>query len=142
MVHMMFTIPLYPAWYKEALCRGVNADLFYPERGEPTGPAKAVCAQCPVKDECLETALRDGERFGVWGGKSERERRRIRRERRLKRLEEKAEAEAEAAALAAEEEEDLDDSLDSIVFDLDVDLDEFGLDDEFDDELSEGLDAF
>jgi len=64
-------------------CRGVDPDVFFPDRGESLEPAKAVCAQCAVRDECLEFALLAGERFGVWGGTSERERRRIRRDRRI-----------------------------------------------------------
>jgi WhiB family transcriptional regulator, redox-sensing transcriptional regulator len=63
-------------------CRGADPDLFFPDRGESLEPAKAVCAECVVRDECLEFALAAGERFGVWGGTSERERRRIRRQRR------------------------------------------------------------
>jgi len=63
-------------------CRGSDPDLFFPDRGESLEAAKALCAGCAVRDECLEHALRNGERFGVWGGTSERERRRIRRQRR------------------------------------------------------------
>lgn len=66
------------SWQEKANCRGVNPDLFFPERGASTKEAKAVCAGCEVKDECLEFALRMGEKFGIWGEKSERERRRIR----------------------------------------------------------------
>jgi WhiB family transcriptional regulator, redox-sensing transcriptional regulator len=65
-------------WLDRAVCRGIDPDLFFPQRGEPTDPAKAVCAGCPVAAECLEYALVNGERFGVWGGLSERERRAIR----------------------------------------------------------------
>jgi WhiB family redox-sensing transcriptional regulator len=63
-------------------CRGTDPDVFFPDRGESLEPAKRVCAECVVRDECLEHALAHGERFGVWGGTSERERRRIRRQRR------------------------------------------------------------
>lgn len=72
-------------WVKHAICRGIDPDLFYPERGESTAEAKAVCKECPVRTECGEYALEIGEKFGIWGGMSERERRRIRRERRLAR---------------------------------------------------------
>ena len=70
-------------WMDDALCRGVNARLFYPGQGETdvVNEAKAVCAECPVKDACLEYALANGEKFGIWGGLSERERRAIRRAR-------------------------------------------------------------
>lgn len=70
-----------PTWQDQANCLGVEPDLFFPERGEPTKHAKAVCEGCVVKAECLEFALVNGEKHGIWGGKSERERRRLRRER-------------------------------------------------------------
>ncbi len=69
-------------WRKEANCRGLDPDLFYPERGVSTREAKEVCRGCVVREECLEFALANGEKFGIWGGKSERERRRIRKARR------------------------------------------------------------
>lgn len=64
----------------EANCLGVNPDLFFPERGESTREAKQVCATCKVRAECLQYALDNHEKFGIWGGKSERERRRMRRD--------------------------------------------------------------
>jgi WhiB family transcriptional regulator, redox-sensing transcriptional regulator len=64
-------------------CRGTDPDVFFPDRGESLEPAKRICGECVVRDECLEHALANGERFGVWGGTSERERRRIRRTRRI-----------------------------------------------------------
>jgi WhiB family transcriptional regulator, redox-sensing transcriptional regulator len=64
-------------------CRGVDPDVFFPDRGESLEPAKRVCGDCAVRNECLEHALSTGERFGVWGGTSERERRRLRRQRRV-----------------------------------------------------------
>src|SRR5205814_9815428 len=66
-------------WQERANCLGVDPDLFFPERGASTKEAKSVCGGCEVKMECLEYALRHGEKFGIWGGMSERERRRIRR---------------------------------------------------------------
>jgi WhiB family redox-sensing transcriptional regulator len=68
-------------WLARAACRGMDPELFFPDRGESTEPAKAVCAACPVRAECLDYALTNGERFGVWGGASERERRALRRDR-------------------------------------------------------------
>lgn len=68
-------------WLTLAACRGLDPELFFPGQGEATGPAKAVCAVCPVQAECLELALTNREKFGVWGGKSDRERRAIRRAR-------------------------------------------------------------
>ena len=70
-------------WHVRANCLGVDPDLFFPERGASTKEAKSVCGGCEVKSECLEYALRHGEKFGIWGGMSERERRRIRRQRAL-----------------------------------------------------------
>jgi WhiB family redox-sensing transcriptional regulator len=72
-------------WQERANCLGVDPDLFFPERGASTKEAKAVCHGCEVQQECLEYALRHGEKFGIWGGMSERERRRIRRQRALAR---------------------------------------------------------
>jgi len=73
------------AWQDEANCLGVDPDLFFPERGASTREAKEVCRGCVVRDECLEFALANGEKFGIWGGMSERERRRIRRQRAMAR---------------------------------------------------------
>ncbi len=72
-------------WYAQANCLGVDPDLFFPERGASTREAKEVCRGCVVKDDCLEFALANGEKFGIWGGMSERERRRVRRSRALAR---------------------------------------------------------
>lgn len=85
-------------WQNKANCRGVNPSLFYPERGVSTSEAKNVCAGCEVSNECLEFAVQNGEKFGIWGGLSERERRTIRRSRRLR----IKEAEAEARKLEEE----------------------------------------
>ncbi len=72
-------------WQERANCLGVDPDLFFPERGASTREAKSVCRGCEVRFECLEYALSHGEKFGIWGGLSERERRRVRRERALAR---------------------------------------------------------
>lgn len=72
-------------WMARGNCIGVDPDLFYPERGASTREAKAVCRACDVQPECLEYALATREKFGIWGGLSERERRRIRRRRALER---------------------------------------------------------
>ena len=69
------------SWQDLANCLGVDPDLFFPERGASTREAKEVCRGCVVREDCLEYALRNGEKFGIWGGMSERERRRIRRQR-------------------------------------------------------------
>jgi WhiB family redox-sensing transcriptional regulator len=69
------------SWQDYANCLGVDPDLFFPERGASTREAKEVCRGCVVREECLEFALENGEKFGIWGGMSERERRRLRRQR-------------------------------------------------------------
>lgn len=63
----------------QARCAGLDPELFHPGRGESTTPAKEVCRGCPVRTACLDYALDNRERYGVWGGLSERERRRLRR---------------------------------------------------------------
>jgi WhiB family redox-sensing transcriptional regulator len=68
-----------PAWVADANCRGLDPELFFPERGVHTDEAKAVCRRCDVQVECLTYAINLGEKHGIWGGMSERERRRIRR---------------------------------------------------------------
>lgn len=65
------------AWRAEAACRGLDPNVFFPIQGEFIGPARSVCSMCPVSTECLEAGLY--EKHGVWGGRSEKERRRIRR---------------------------------------------------------------
>lgn len=69
-------------WHEAAACRGINPDLFFPQRGASTREAKEVCRGCVVRGECLEYALTPPtEKFGIWGGTSERERRALRRRR-------------------------------------------------------------
>ena len=63
-------------WSRGA-CRGVTGVSFFPERGHPSQPAVCVCAGCPIRVACAEYAIEAKERFGVWGGLSERQRRRI-----------------------------------------------------------------
>jgi WhiB family redox-sensing transcriptional regulator len=67
-------------WQDRAACRGVDPDVFFPERGGPVAEAKAVCRSCPVIEACREAAIH--EKFGIWAGQSERERRKIRAQRR------------------------------------------------------------
>lgn len=69
-------------WRQHAACKGLDPDIFYPASDEEAGPAKAVCEQCAVQSTCLEFALGSRERDGVWGGATEKERRRIIRQRR------------------------------------------------------------
>ena len=72
-------------WMAEGNCREQAPALFFPSDGVGVEVARRVCATCPVKEPCLEYALRNGIDHGVWGGASERERRRIARRRRLER---------------------------------------------------------
>ena len=84
-VHISSETPEQPGWQDFANCLGVDPDLFFPERGASTREAKEVCRGCVVRADCLEYALDNGEKFGIWGGMSERERRRLRRQRALAR---------------------------------------------------------
>ena len=64
-------------WQLDAACLEADPDLFFPEEGESTAPAKRICAQCPVRTQCLEYALAKREPYGVFGGLSEGERTRL-----------------------------------------------------------------
>jgi WhiB family transcriptional regulator, redox-sensing transcriptional regulator len=68
-----------PGWQEQALCAQTDPEAFFPEKGGSTREAKRICSGCDVRAECLEYALANDERFGIWGGLSERERRRLRR---------------------------------------------------------------
>ena len=68
------------AWQSEALCAQTDPEAFFPEKGGSTRDAKRVCGVCPVREECLQYAMDNDERFGIWGGLSERERRRLRKQ--------------------------------------------------------------
>ena len=69
-----------PTWQDLALCAETDPESFFPEKGGSTREAKQVCRSCEVRAECLEYALEHDERFGIWGGMSERERRRLKRQ--------------------------------------------------------------
>ena len=79
-------IDLNEPWRKQARCRGVDPNFFFPKEGDSIKSQQEFCAGCEVRAECLDYALRAGEKFGIWGGHSERARRRIARKRRLQRL--------------------------------------------------------
>lgn len=66
------------SWQADALCAQTDPEAFFPEKGGSTREAKRVCDSCEVRAECLEYALENDERFGIWGGLSERERRKLR----------------------------------------------------------------
>jgi WhiB family redox-sensing transcriptional regulator len=76
-VHALAIVP--PGWTGDALCAQTDPDSFFPEQGGSTREAKAVCRSCPVQVECLDYALANEERFGIWGGVSERDRRKLHR---------------------------------------------------------------
>ena len=66
-------------WQERALCAQTDPEAFFPEKGGSTREAKRICQGCEVRDACLDYALAHDERFGIWGGLSERERRRLKR---------------------------------------------------------------
>ncbi|MEO5834318.1 MAG: WhiB family transcriptional regulator [Nakamurella sp.] len=66
-------------WHGQALCAQTDPEAFFPEKGGSTRDAKKICTGCEVRSECLSYALANDERFGIWGGLSERERRRLKR---------------------------------------------------------------
>ncbi len=67
-------------WQERALCAQTDPEAFFPEKGGSTREAKRVCLTCDVRGECLEYALSNDERFGIWGGLSERERRKVKKQ--------------------------------------------------------------
>lgn len=69
------------SWREDAACRTLDTAIFFPDTEEESGPAVAVCASCPVREECLEFALLTRQDDGIWGGLTETERRRLRRRR-------------------------------------------------------------
>jgi len=64
-------------WMDGAVCAQTDPEAFYPEKGGSIKEAKAICLTCDVREACLQYALTHTERFGIWGGKSERERRKL-----------------------------------------------------------------
>ncbi|MGH3755671.1 MAG: WhiB family transcriptional regulator [Pseudonocardiaceae bacterium] len=75
----LFDGPDQQEWQERALCAQTDPEAFFPEKGGSTREAKRICQDCEVRAECLEYALTFDERFGIWGGLSERERRRLKR---------------------------------------------------------------
>src|SRR4051812_21966672 len=76
------TSSMNPSWRTSAACQGLDPEIFYPLSDEDADQAKSVCHRCPVQTSCLEHALGVREKEGIWGGCTERERRRIIRQRR------------------------------------------------------------
>ena len=66
-------------WQDRALCSQTDPEAFFPEKGGSTREAKRICQGCEVRSDCLEYALAHDERFGIWGGLSERERRKLKK---------------------------------------------------------------
>ena len=66
-------------WKQNALCAQTDPEAFFPEKGGSTREAKRICNRCSVRQKCLDDALDRDERFGIWGGLSERERRKLTR---------------------------------------------------------------
>ena len=62
-------------WQEQAACSGADTSEWFPERGDNSTLARRICAGCPVKTECLEESLTNGERWGIWGGEGEKKRR-------------------------------------------------------------------
>ena len=73
----VFGLPEEQSWQERSLCAQTDPEAFFPEKGGSTREAKKICVGCEVQAECLEYALANDERFGIWGGLSERERRRL-----------------------------------------------------------------
>ncbi len=67
-----------PMWQDRAACYGLDPEIFFPTTEEEASLALSFCAACPVRDDCLSWALWQGERYGVWGGMTEQERRLLR----------------------------------------------------------------
>lgn len=68
-----------PEWTKQALCAEVDYEIFFPNKGDRTVDAKRICRSCNVKQECLEYSFKNNERFGIWGGLTEFDRKKLRR---------------------------------------------------------------
>jgi WhiB family redox-sensing transcriptional regulator len=66
-------------WQERAACYGLDAEVFFPTTEEEAGLALSYCGICTVKEMCLAWALQNGERYGVWGGTTEQQRRRLNR---------------------------------------------------------------
>ncbi len=78
-MHIDTITPADLGWQTQALCAQTGADFFFPEPGSSVREAKRICGMCEMRTACLEYALSNDERFGVWGGLSEKERLHLRR---------------------------------------------------------------
>lgn len=75
----MIDFPSPPAWTEQARCAQVDPEIFFPAKGGSLRPARAVCERCPVQAECFDYSIANGEKYGIWGGISEFDRRKLRR---------------------------------------------------------------
>ncbi|HSW65563.1 MAG TPA: WhiB family transcriptional regulator [Bacillota bacterium] len=66
-------------WQERALCAQTDPEIFFPEKGGSPREAQGVCNSCEVKADCLDYALGNNERFGVWGGLTDSQRKKLRR---------------------------------------------------------------
>lgn len=66
-------------WRDNAACANTDPDAFFPQKSRSGNDAKRVCATCPVREQCLQWALENNMRFGIWGGMTDNERRRIKK---------------------------------------------------------------
>jgi len=87
-------------WQDEAACRQIPVELFFPPAEQESEVAKRICSDCLVREPCLEFALAEGERFGIWGGLTSQERRSVAAKRRKARLAGTGTSEAIASYLA------------------------------------------
>lgn len=74
---VVLELPPREEWMDDALCAQTDPELFFPDKGGSTREAKDICRACPVVDQCLTWALEHPQRYGIWGGTSERDRRKI-----------------------------------------------------------------
>jgi WhiB family redox-sensing transcriptional regulator len=79
LMHFEMITPADTAWQERALCAQTGADFFFPEPGSSVREAKRICGMCEMRSACLDYAMNNDERFGVWGGLSEKERLELRR---------------------------------------------------------------
>lgn len=71
-------------WQGQAVCAQTDPEAFFPEKGGTANPAKQICDDCPVQQQCLDYALANDEPHGIWGGLSDRQRRAEKRRRQLR----------------------------------------------------------
>lgn len=77
-------------WMRFAACRGMDTEEFYPPRGGNLAGPRAVCGECPVREECRDYAIANNDHLGIWGGLSGKQRRAVRRQQLQEERQEKA----------------------------------------------------